>query len=171
MVARQSAGQSALPSKDEAIHRSIRDLREVTAYISFARARTTLTAQVRVAGMRWTVEDRIQTAKGAVGVDHYAVRSWTGWYRHMSLALWAHAFVSVIREETGAEVAPKKGMQNRRGPRSLAAFKAYRAIVAVFLCTFFKERSTNERTNMARPFYLGLPQHFPENLQYNPVSL
>jgi SRSO17 transposase len=59
--------------------------------------------------MRWTVEESIQTAKGAVGLDQYEVRSWTGWYRHITLAMWAQAFVSVVRAERGAAVVPKKG--------------------------------------------------------------
>jgi SRSO17 transposase len=108
--------------------RSISDPSELTAYIVYARARTTLAEQVRVAGMRWTVEESIQTAKGEVGLDHYEVRSWTGWYRHMTLAMWAQAFLSVIRAETGAEVAPKKGLRNRGAPSSLASFKAHRKL-------------------------------------------
>src|SRR6266496_4751338 len=108
------------------VRRSISDPSEVTAYVAFALAGTTLAQQVRVAGMRWTVEESIQTAKGEVGLDHYEVRSWTGWYRHMTLAMWSQAFLSVIREETGAEAAPKKGVQNRVEPSSLAQFKAHR---------------------------------------------
>jgi len=94
--------------------------------VVFARADTTLSELVRVAGTRWTVEESIQTAKGEVGLDHYEVRSFTGWYRHMSLAMWAQAFLSVIREEMGAEVAPKKGLPKQRAHSSLAAFKASR---------------------------------------------
>jgi SRSO17 transposase len=108
------------------LRRSISDPSEVTAYIVFAPLRTTLAEQVRVAGMRWTVEESIQCAKGEVGLDHYEVRSWTGWYRHMTLAMWAQAFLSVIREEEGAEVAPKKGPHKQPGLSSLAAFKAHR---------------------------------------------
>jgi SRSO17 transposase len=112
------------------IRRSISDPDELTAYIVFARASTTMRDLVRVAGMRWTVEESIQTAKGEVGLDHYEVRSWTGWYRHITLAMWASAFVSVIREETGAEVAPKKGLPKRVERSSLAAFKAHRNLVS-----------------------------------------
>jgi SRSO17 transposase len=107
--------------------RSISDPSEVTAYRAFASASTPLTALVRVAGMRWTVEESIQTAKGEVGLDHYEVRSWTGWYRHITLALWAQAFLAVLRDETGA-VAPKKGAQHRPVPHSLASFKAHRGL-------------------------------------------
>lgn len=110
------------------IRRSISDPREMTGYIVFVRAHTTLRELVRVAGTRWTVEESIQTAKGEVGLDHYEVRSFTGWYRHMTLAMWASAFLSVIREEAGAEVAPKKGGQNQPARSSLAAFKAARGL-------------------------------------------
>jgi SRSO17 transposase len=110
------------------VRRSISDPSEVTGYVVFARAHTILAELVRVAGMRWTVEESIQTGKGEVGLDHYEVRSWTGWYRHMTLAMWASAFLSVIREETGAEVAPKKGLRNPGATSSLAAFKADRGL-------------------------------------------
>jgi SRSO17 transposase len=112
------------------IRRSISDPSEMTGYIVFARADTTLSELVRVAGTRWTVEESIQTAKGEVGLDHYEVRSFTGWYRHISLAMWASAFLSVIREETGAEAAPKKGLLKREERSSLAAFKAHRNLVS-----------------------------------------
>ncbi len=110
------------------IRRSISDPSEMTGYIVFASAHTTLTELVRVAGTRWTVEESIECAKGEVGLDHYEVRSCASWYRHMTLAMWASAFLSVIREETGAEVAPKKGRQNQPARRSLAAFKASRGL-------------------------------------------
>jgi SRSO17 transposase len=108
------------------VRRSISDPSELTGYIAFARAGTSLAELVRVAGMRWTVEESIECAKGEVGLDQYEVRSWTGWYRHITLALWASAFLSVIRKESGAEVAPKKGRMNRPERSSLARFKASR---------------------------------------------
>jgi SRSO17 transposase len=100
----------------------------VTAYVTYAVAATTLRQLVRVAGLRWTVEESIQTGKGEVGLDHYEVRSWTGWYRHMTLAMWAQAFLSVVRAERGAPVAPKKGLVNLAGPSSLSRFKAQRGL-------------------------------------------
>jgi hypothetical protein len=38
---------------------------------------------VRVSGTSWTIESDFEAAKGEVGLDHYEVRSWTGWYRHI----------------------------------------------------------------------------------------
>jgi SRSO17 transposase len=110
------------------VRRSISDPSELTGYIAFAKADTTLEALVRVAGTRWTVEESIQCAKGEVGLDHYEVRSFTGWYRHITLALWASAFLSVIRAETGAEMAPKKGPRKLVELSSLATFKAHRGL-------------------------------------------
>jgi SRSO17 transposase len=43
------------------------------------------------------IEESFQTAKGEVGLDHYEVRRWPGWYRHITLALLAHAFLTVTR--------------------------------------------------------------------------
>ena len=109
------------------IRRSIEAPTEVTAYIAYAPATTPLAALVRVAGMRWTVEESIQTAKGEVGLDHYEVRSWTGWYRHITLAMWAQAFLAVVRAETGTDVTPQKGGQGLR-KTSLSRFKAHRGL-------------------------------------------
>jgi SRSO17 transposase len=108
------------------LRRSVADPSEVTAYCVFACAGTSLENLARVAGMRWTVEESIQTAKGEVGLDEYEVRSWTGWYRHISLAMWVQAFLAVIRTEEGAEEAVKKGALNQSDMHSLAGFKARR---------------------------------------------
>jgi SRSO17 transposase len=108
--------------------RSISDPSEIAAYIAFAPATSSLDEQVRTAGKRWTVEESIQTAKGEVGLDHYEVRSWTGWYRHITLAMWAQAFLSVVRAETGTQVVPKKGLQEHKNKTTLAEFKASRGL-------------------------------------------
>jgi len=40
-----------------------------------------------VAGTRWSIAQPFEAAKGEVGLDHYEVRSWTGWYRHITFAM------------------------------------------------------------------------------------
>jgi len=52
---------------------------------------------IRVAGTRWRVEECLELAKGECGLDGYEVRSWVGWYRHVTLSLFALAVVAVIR--------------------------------------------------------------------------
>jgi hypothetical protein len=42
-------------------------------------------------------KESFQTAKGEVGLDQYEVRSWHGWYRHITLALLGHAYLTVTR--------------------------------------------------------------------------
>ena len=58
----------------------------------------------RVAGARWAIESCFEQAKGEVGLDHYEVRSWIGWHRHITLAMFALAFLAVVRKnaEQGA---------------------------------------------------------------------
>jgi SRSO17 transposase len=54
-----------------------------------------LAVLVRVAGRRWTIEERFQTGKGLVGLDQHQVRRWCSWYRWATLAMLAHAFLVV----------------------------------------------------------------------------
>ena len=60
---------------------------------------TTLEELVRVAGTRWTIEECFEEAKGEVGLDQYEVRKWDGWYRHITLAMLAHACLAVVRRQ------------------------------------------------------------------------
>ena len=53
----------------------------------------TLATLARIVGMRWAVEEQFQAAKSQVGLDHYQVRTWTGWHRFITLAMLALAFL------------------------------------------------------------------------------
>src|SRR3712207_7614306 len=66
-------------------------------YLTHAPEETTLATLVRVAGTRWTVESCFEAAKGEVGLDQYEVRTWTAWHRHVTLAMLALAFLTVVR--------------------------------------------------------------------------
>ena len=72
---------------------------------------------VRICQGRWAVEQCFAEAKGEVGMDHYEVRRWDSWYRHITLCLLAHAFLVVVRHaaraEEGARRSPKKGISTR----------------------------------------------------------
>ncbi|WP_349262087.1 IS701 family transposase [Actinocrinis sp.] len=77
---------------------------------------TTLPALVKVAGTRLMVEERFQTAKGQVRLDHYQVRGWTPWHRHITPAMLALAFLAITaahhappRTATAHEIAHHKG--------------------------------------------------------------
>jgi SRSO17 transposase len=79
------------------VRRSLSDPTDLAYYLCYGPAHTPLRELVRVAGTRWAIEETIQTAKGEVGLDQYQVRRWDGWYRHITLAMLAHAFLTVTR--------------------------------------------------------------------------
>jgi SRSO17 transposase len=72
---------------------------ELAFYACFGPARTTLVELVQVAGIRWAVEECFQAAKDQVGLDHYQVRRWDAWYRHVTLVLVAQAFLAAVRTQ------------------------------------------------------------------------
>ncbi len=92
--------------------RSISDPSEVAYYFVYAPEATALAEVVEVAGTRWAVEESLETAKGEVGLDQYEVRKWTGWYRHITLALLAHAFLTVTRAQAVGSDGQKGGSWN-----------------------------------------------------------
>ena len=80
------------------IRRSLGETQELAFYLTSAPPGTTLADLVRVAGTRWTIEECFEAAKGEVGLDQYEVRSWTGWHRHITLAMLALAYLTVLRK-------------------------------------------------------------------------
>ena len=112
------------------VRRSISEPSELRAYVVFAPQDTMLADVVRVAGTRWTIESCFEAAKGEVGLDHYEVRSWTGWYRHITLAMWALALLTVLRAGALAVEALKKSLPPAGAQSSLAAFKAQRGLAS-----------------------------------------
>ncbi|MCZ0999408.1 IS701 family transposase [Streptomyces mirabilis] len=65
--------------------------------IAYCPADTTLDELIQIAGSRWAVEECFQTAKQECGLDDYQVRRYPGWHRHMTLAMAAHACLTVLR--------------------------------------------------------------------------
>lgn len=113
------------------VRRSLADPSELATYACFAPEGTSLETLVKVAGHRWTIESCFEEAKGEVGLDEYEVRSWTGWYRHVTLSCLAHAFLAVMRSQASDEQpSPEKGGPWSQPPTtdSLAAFKASRGL-------------------------------------------
>ncbi len=88
------------------VRRSLARPDERAFYLTHAPQTSRLADLVQVAGMRWTIETCFEEAKGEVGLDQYEVRSWTGWHRHITLALLAHAYLAVVRSRAGGEKKP-----------------------------------------------------------------
>ncbi len=90
--------------------RSIARPGELAYYVCYGPADTTLGELVRVAGTRWAIEECFEEAKGQVGLDQYEVRRWDGWYRHITLAMLAHAYLAVVRHQVSVQ-----GHQGEKG--------------------------------------------------------
>ena len=97
--------------------RSRRAPTELASSVVFAPAGTSLRTLARVAGQRWRSEQSCALAKGAVGLDQYAVRRWDGWYRHMTLALFALAYLAVLRAHLHAQQASQQTPASPRRQR------------------------------------------------------
>ena len=94
------------------IRRRVSDPVEIAYFACGGPPETTLADLVRIAGRRWTIEECFELAKGDCGLDEYEIRNWDGWYRHITLSLWALAVVTVIRSRTLRSARRKKGARS-----------------------------------------------------------
>ncbi len=86
------------------VRRSLSHPCKLRGYVCYCRENTPFSKLVRVAGTHWTVEMCFAETKGDVGFDYYEARFWQGWC-HITLAMCAHALLSVLKAElpdTGA---------------------------------------------------------------------
>ena len=99
------------PGADEhllLVRRSISKPSELAYYTCHSHTPMPAAELVRVAGSRWGVEETFQFAKNETGLDHYQVRKYDAWYRHITLSMLAAAFLAVtahrerLRDQKGA---------------------------------------------------------------------
>ncbi len=76
---------------------------DIAYYLASAPRTVPLHHLAAVAGTRYTVEQCIEEAKGETGFDHYEVRTWPSWYRHITLTLLAHAWLADCRQRAGSD--------------------------------------------------------------------
>jgi SRSO17 transposase len=108
------------------VRRSIEEKPECAYYLCYApTGKDTLETLVRVAGQRWLIEQSFETAKGECGLDHYEVRHWQGWYRHITLSMLAHAVLSVLRAR-----GEKNSRRTGAAQRTRTAPSAHRVAMA-----------------------------------------
>jgi SRSO17 transposase len=73
-----------------------RDIETRTDYkysFSNASSGTTLERLAWCQGQRYWIEHAFEIGKGDCGLDHYEVRGWNGWHRHMTLVMMAQYFL------------------------------------------------------------------------------
>ncbi len=86
------------------IRRSLTEPGEKAYYFVFGPPGTTLPQMVKAIGARWHIEEDFETSKD-MGLDQYEVRGWIGWYRHITLVMLAHAFLTVICTQNTAPIS------------------------------------------------------------------
>jgi len=82
---------------------------ELAFYRCYAPQHVPLATLVKIAGRRWTVEEDFQAGKGLAGLDEHQVRRWTSWYRWVTLAMLAAAFLAVTAAAEHASRQPPDG--------------------------------------------------------------
>ncbi|WP_051105033.1 IS701 family transposase [Catelliglobosispora koreensis] len=75
--------------------RSISEPRELAGYVCFAPVQTKVAELARVAGSREAIEQCLLAARRQAGLDQYQVRGYEAWYRHITLAMVAAAFLVI----------------------------------------------------------------------------
>jgi SRSO17 transposase len=101
------------------VRRSISDPKDMAFYVTFGPHTAELKELAAVAGLRWTVEECFQSAKGECGLDHCEARSWHAWHRHMTLSMLALAFLACLRARLLA--ARSQASSSKANKRSLSA--------------------------------------------------
>ncbi len=87
------------------IKRTIEDEPRYWYYVSNAPRSARLSLFVWLSGVRWAIEQSFEETKGEIGMDHYEVRKYAGWYHHMLTCLLAHFFLWHLKLTLG-ERAP-----------------------------------------------------------------
>lgn len=97
--------------------RNLRKTEEIALYAASAETETRLEKLAQIAGTRWSIEECFETAKGELGLDHYEVRSFQGWQRHITLMMLAHAYLTVLQansKDAGDAEKKNQPQQHRR---------------------------------------------------------
>ena len=70
---------------------------ELKYYLSSLPADASFDELIWLSAMRWPIETCFQEGKDYLGMDHYQVRSWTGWHHHMTMTFLTHHFLTLLR--------------------------------------------------------------------------
>jgi SRSO17 transposase len=95
-----------LPGHRHLLIRRHRRTRELAYYRCYSPRHVPLAVVVRAAGRRWIVEEDFQASKGLAALDEHQVRRWTSWYRWVTLAMLALAFLTVAAAAEHASPPP-----------------------------------------------------------------
>lgn len=88
--------------------RSIHDKEDIAYYFCHASVGIKLEDLVKAAGQRWQIESCFEEAKQEVGLDEYEVRSWDGWYRHITMSMIGLLLINIFKNLGSTMVGEKK---------------------------------------------------------------
>ncbi|WP_113702231.1 IS701 family transposase [Nonomuraea lactucae] len=91
------------------IRRSLSNPSDLAFYLCHTPQPVPLQRLVQVAGARWTIEECFQAGKNEAAFDHYQVRLYPAWYRYITLAMLALAFLAATRAVLNPEPASPTG--------------------------------------------------------------
>ena len=94
------------------VRRSLTDPDELAYFFTSSPVGTTKQKLVTVAGSRWAIEECFEQAKQETGLDEYEVRSWHSWYRHITLSMFAHSMLVVIRHKANRSFKKRQPLTN-----------------------------------------------------------
>lgn len=100
---RATVVEDSLPGREEwfVFRRSVGRNPILKTYRCNAPTNTPLETLARLTSMRWPVEKTNEECKTELGMDHYEVRSWTGWHHHLTMTMLSHHFLVQLRVEMG----------------------------------------------------------------------
>lgn len=114
--------------------RSLARPEEIAYYLAYAPVGTEVAELARIAGNRWAIEECFQAAKNVCGPDQYEVRRYPGWYRHITLAMLAHAFLAAMSATAttarGARTSAALPARTRKVPSVTGLHASTRALSA-----------------------------------------
>ena len=113
---------------------------------------------MRVADVRWQIEEGFAQLKGELGLDQYEVRRWEGWHRCMTLCLLAHAYLVMLRLQArlsnagpAEDILPLTVPELRRLVLALAGTAERRAFRLRWSNWRRKHQATAARSRMRSP--------------------
>jgi SRSO17 transposase len=93
-----------VPGKDVWLYVRKLDDDSLKFAVSNESAEASIEAIRKPALMRWGIEQCFKECKDNLGMDHYEVRTWPGWRRHILLVMIAHLFVNKLRRHFGVKI-------------------------------------------------------------------
>ena len=97
---------------------------ELAYYLCAAPAKAAAKDLAMAAGRRWAIEVCFEAGKQETGLDEYEVRSWDGWHRHITLSMFALAFLGVVRA-----AATSPGMARSKSAATSSRLRSRRCVV------------------------------------------